>query len=106
MPEKYLALCKILLVSPNSRAKLAGTSTLFHSFLKGEYVPWSMTTAGIDQKVKEHNTAYAGLVRTQIWDTTSHPRYSTMIAPYYRGSHAIIVCINSNDRADFDNIYP
>merc|ERR1719361_1286261 len=60
-------------------------------------------TIGIDYRIK---TVELGddVIKFQIWDTAGQEKYRTIIAAYYRGIDAALICYDITNRESFENL--
>ena len=94
--EEYDYLFKILLIGNPS----VGKSSIFTQFIETNYSDLSMSTIGIDFKIKtiKVDNKY---IKLQIWDTAGQDRFKTLTNSYYRGSHGIIIVFDITNRKSF-----
>ena len=80
-----------------------GKTSLIQSYIMG-YVPNKYcSTVGIDflyknLTINNHN------VDLHIWDTTGQERFMSIVRPYYKGSHAIMLIFDLNNLVSFNHI--
>eukprot|EP01083_Nonionella_stella_P064320 167522_1 len=98
-PMGYDYLIKCILLGDSH----VGKSSLLLRYFDNDYKESQINTVGVDYRMK---TIELGdyLVRYQIWDTAGQEKYRTIIAAYYRGIDAALICYDITNRESFENI--
>uniref|UniRef100_A0A0G4FDH7 Ras-related protein Rab-18 n=1 Tax=Chromera velia CCMP2878 TaxID=1169474 RepID=A0A0G4FDH7_9ALVE len=95
----YDHLFKILLIGDSG----VGKSSILLRFTDDEFNPKSLSTIGVDFKVKFMNLRGKRL-KLAVWDTAGQERFRTLTSSYYRGAHAIILVYDCCVKESFNNL--
>eukprot|EP00919_Chromeraceae_sp_WS-2016_P058830 GHVR01139804.1.p1 GENE.GHVR01139804.1~~GHVR01139804.1.p1 ORF type:complete len:204 (-),score=37.42 GHVR01139804.1:438-1049(-) len=97
--SSYDHLFKILLIGDSG----VGKSSILLRFTDDEFNPKSLSTIGVDFKVKYMNLQGKRL-KLAVWDTAGQERFRTLTSSYYRGAQAIILVYDCCVRESFENL--
>ena len=79
------------------------THTVF-KFVSGNFAPDSVSTLGIDCKMKTIAIDTTCSVKVQIWDPAGQERFNSITNAYYRGAMGIVFMYDVTSRKSFDSI--
>jgi small GTP-binding protein len=98
-PYKNAPIRKILLLGD----EYVGKSCILDRFISDHFYSGYISTLGIDFKCKI--TKFEGeQTKLQIWDSAGHKRFNTLVTPYTRGSHIIVIVYDRTNMNSFYNI--
>jgi small GTP-binding protein len=66
-------------------------------FAEDTYTESFISTIGVDFKIRTVDVG-GKTVKLQLWDTSGQERFRTITSSYYRGAHAILLCLDVTDR--------
>eukprot|EP00766_Chilomastix_caulleryi_P005557 gnl/Chilomastix_caulleri/711.p1 GENE.gnl/Chilomastix_caulleri/711~~gnl/Chilomastix_caulleri/711.p1 ORF type:complete len:224 (+),score=61.81 gnl/Chilomastix_caulleri/711:51-722(+) len=98
MSEDHDFLAKVVLIGDSG----VGKSNLLSRFTKGEFIPDSKSTIGVEFATR---TVSVGdkTIKAQIWDTAGQERYRAITNAYYRGALGALLVYDITKAATFQN---
>jgi len=94
--QPYDFLGKIVIVGDSG----VGKTSLLMRYSDDTFSPHYTGTIGVDFKTVTLGFS-EGSVKLQIWDTAGQERFRGIVATFYRGAHAMLVCFDLTDRETF-----
>ncbi|KAG0441603.1 Ras-related protein Rab-1 [Dictyocoela muelleri] len=95
----YDYLFKLVLIGDSGVGKTSLLSRYTDNIFLSNYI----STIGVDFKIKTINIDDK-IIKLQIWDTAGQERFRTITSGYYRGSHAILIVFDYENRESLENI--
>lgn len=98
MSEDHDFLAKVVLIGDSG----VGKSNLLSRFTKGEFMPDSKSTIGVEFATR---TVSVGdkTIKAQIWDTAGQERYRAITNAYYRGALGALLVYDITKASTFQN---
>lgn len=95
------ALVKVLCVGESG----VGKTSLVRRFCVDEFVPSdTLSTIGVDFKLRTLDDVDGRSVKVQLWDTAGLERFRTMTSSYYRGAHAVLLIFDITEALSFASL--
>lgn len=80
-----------------------GKSTVIQRYSKGDFIPYYVSTIGVDFFSKVLNVDGKN-VKIQVWDTAGQERFRTITKSYYRKTAGIILMFDVSKEESFDKL--
>ena len=93
MNTEFDVLLKMLLVGP----ECSGKTCLLMRYANDTFSESSISTIGIDFKIKTIELPNGKRCKLQIWDTAGKERFRTITFAYFRGAHVVMVVVALDD---------
>ena len=95
--QDYDYLFKLLIIGDSG----TGKTSILNRYADGTFTEIYVSTIGVDFKIRtfEHENL---VVKLQIWDTAGQERFRSIIPPYYKGAHGILLVFDYTDENSFN----
>jgi len=99
-PSNHDHMYKILLLGD----PMVGKTCFLMRYTDNNFVENSITTVGLDYKIKFVKLQNEKILKLQLWDTAGQDKFKSITQNYYKGAHGIILMYDITCIRSFNNI--